>query len=252
MAADDVIDLNTFILEKLPPTIYYIPEFITEEEEKALWKSVYDAPKPKWTRLLNRRLQNWGGLPHPKGMIAEKMPQWLGTYCDKIALLGVFQDKTPNHVLVNEYLPGQGIMPHTDGPLYYPVVSNITLGSHSVLDFYHSISSDADNISSTGDTMAEGHQVEKKEDGNREISLEERYIGSVLLEPRSLVLTMNDMYENYLHGIADVKKDQINEKMANLHLTSAVQGEEKDRNTRISLTIRFVPKVLKTKIKLGR
>ena len=29
---------------------------------------------------------------------------------DKITSLGVFVDKPPNHVLVNEYLAGQGIM----------------------------------------------------------------------------------------------------------------------------------------------
>ena len=39
-------------------------------------------------------------------------------------------------MLVNEYLAGQGIMAHTDGPLYYPTIATITLGSHTVLDFY--------------------------------------------------------------------------------------------------------------------
>ena len=36
--------------------------------------------------------------------------QWLSDCCGKVAALGVFGDKTPNHVLVNEYAPGQGIM----------------------------------------------------------------------------------------------------------------------------------------------
>ena len=27
--------------------------------------------------------------------------------------------------------------PHTDGPLYFPTVANITLGSHTVLEWYH-------------------------------------------------------------------------------------------------------------------
>ena len=36
---------------------------------------VNSAPKPKWKQLSNRRLQNWGGQPHPKGMIAEKLPK---------------------------------------------------------------------------------------------------------------------------------------------------------------------------------
>ena len=37
-------------------------------------------------------------------------PQWLEIYAKKIAELGVFEDRVPNHVLVNEYQPGQGIM----------------------------------------------------------------------------------------------------------------------------------------------
>jgi hypothetical protein len=36
--------------------------------------------------------------------------QWLKIYTEKVADLGVFGDKMPNHVLVNEYLAGQGIM----------------------------------------------------------------------------------------------------------------------------------------------
>ena len=44
--------------------------------------------------------------------------QWLETYAKKIAALGMFEDKVPNHVLVNEYEAGQGIMVgrYTPGP----------------------------------------------------------------------------------------------------------------------------------------
>ena len=36
--------------------------------------------------------------------------QWLEKYCKKLGEFKVFEENTPNHVLVNEYLPGQGIM----------------------------------------------------------------------------------------------------------------------------------------------
>ena len=37
--------------------------------------------------------------------------QWLSVYCDRISQLDVFGgDRVANHVLVNEYTPGQGIM----------------------------------------------------------------------------------------------------------------------------------------------
>uniref|UniRef100_A0A671U7C4 AlkB homolog 6 n=1 Tax=Sparus aurata TaxID=8175 RepID=A0A671U7C4_SPAAU len=85
------------------------------------------SPKTKWTQLSGRRLQNWGGLPHPKGMLAEKMPDWLQTYCEKISSLGAFSGKTANHVLVNEYKQGEGIMPHEDGPLNLPQAASRTI-----------------------------------------------------------------------------------------------------------------------------
>ena len=33
------------------------------------------------------------------------------------------------------------LQPHEDGDLYYPTVSTITLGSHTLLDFYHRLDS---------------------------------------------------------------------------------------------------------------
>lgn len=36
--------------------------------------------------------------------------QWLSSLTQRLADLRVFGDNAPNHVLVNEYTPGQGIM----------------------------------------------------------------------------------------------------------------------------------------------
>jgi alkylated DNA repair protein alkB family protein 6 len=103
-----MVDLNEFKVEKCPQTVFYIPNFITQEEEEYLMRNIYDSPKPKWTQLKNRRLQNWGGIPHPKGMISENIPNWLNTYCNKIGSLNIFDNKIPNHILINEYEAGQG------------------------------------------------------------------------------------------------------------------------------------------------
>lgn len=48
--------------------------------------------------------------------------KWLQSYAEKIAGLGKFEDKIPNHVLVNEYTAGQGIMVGTvwSGFDHYP------------------------------------------------------------------------------------------------------------------------------------
>jgi alkylated DNA repair dioxygenase AlkB len=37
-------------------------------------------------------------------------PQWLLVFTQKIGKLDLFGGKQPNHVLVNEYQPGEGIM----------------------------------------------------------------------------------------------------------------------------------------------
>ncbi|XP_070576461.1 alpha-ketoglutarate-dependent dioxygenase alkB homolog 6-like isoform X2 [Ptychodera flava] len=226
-----------------PPTAYYIPNFITKDEEEFLIEQVYAAPKPKWTQLSNRRLQNWGGIPHPKGMVAEKLPKWLELYTEKVSALGVFQDKKPNHVLVNEYESGQGIMPHEDGPLFYPVISTISLGSHAILNYYHHPTSQVKSQATESDIQA----VDKV------CPLEDRLFASLLLEPCSLLISKDDIYSKYLHGINESTTDTLTVKVCNLNSCPGRKpGDLLERNTRISLTIRHVPKVLKVKLKLGK
>ena len=104
-----------------------------------------------------------------------------------------------------------------------------------MLDFYYHLEHAKDHSS---------HQPENESD----ILLKDRHFASVLLEPRSLVLVSDDMYKVHLHGIADRLCDVVTDKVANLHSTSAQIGDELERGTRVSLTIRNVPKVLKAKL----
>lgn len=230
-----IATLESYRVEQAPPTVYYVPNFISKFEEDYLLQQVYSAPKPKWTQLSGRRLQNWGGLPHPRGMLAEKIPEWLENYAEKISSYGVFDGKVANHVLVNEYNPGEGIMPHEDGPLYFPTVTTISLGSHTLLNFYHPV---------------------RKEEHDEEASIpqteENRYFLSLLVEPRSLLILRDEMYITYLHGIKPLYEDTINENIANIKATNASIGDTLARSRRVSLTIRYVPKILKTTVFLGR
>ena len=72
----------------------------------------------------------------------------------------------------------------------------------------------------------------------------ERHIGGVLLERCSLVLVQEQMYTSYLHGIREVTCDHITNSVANIGMTSFSTGETIQRETRVSLTIRNVPKVI--------
>lgn len=209
-----VIDLEIFRVKNVPPTIYYIPNFITPEEESHIIKNVYSVPKPKWTCLSNRKLQDYGGVPHEKGMIPEKIPDWLQKYVNKVADLDVFDGKTPNQVLVNEYLPKQGIMPHTDGPLFYPTITTISCGSGTVLKF-----------------------LENNE--------KRHTVCEVYLERCSLVVVKEELYTKYLHTIEEKDCDSL-ENCANSNVIP--ENIPLKRGTRISLTIRNVPKVCKIKL----
>ncbi|XP_056652062.1 alpha-ketoglutarate-dependent dioxygenase alkB homolog 6 isoform X2 [Monodelphis domestica] len=276
--------LEPFRVEQVPPIIYYVPDFISEQEETKLLRQVYEAPKPKWTQLSGRKLQNWGGLPHPKGMVPEQLPQWLQRCVDTVSGLGLFGGAKANHVLVNEYRPGEGIMPigwdwpgrrrgrcprpgmfwsaetvrgraghrrerpgcqdpkgleaapHEDGPLYYPTVSTISLGSHTILDLY----------------PPRGPELEKDPQEEQQSQLHPKF--SLLLEPRSLLVLRGEAYTHFLHGIRPTLMDSLTETpVANASACPSAQpGALLPRGTRVSLTIRRVPRVLRTSLLLSK
>jgi alkylated DNA repair protein alkB family protein 6 len=108
--------MEAHLIPDLPPSIYYIPSFITPQEEASLLQKI---PSNRWVQLSNRRLQ-----AHPAQLTANNtllasapLPPWLASpIVERIHALGVFDDgdggKGINHCLVNEYEPGQGIMAH--------------------------------------------------------------------------------------------------------------------------------------------
>ncbi|KAJ0183544.1 hypothetical protein K1T71_001520 [Dendrolimus kikuchii] len=224
---DNNFDITNYRVTAADPNAYYVPEFISESEEKMIMSNIYAVPKPKWTQLSNRRLQNWGGIPHSKGMIAETIPPWLNEYLEKIHSLNLMSGKRPNHVLVNEYLAGQGIMPHLDGSLFYPTITTISVGSHTILKFFEP-STDSDRT-----------------------SIQPAF--SFLLEPRSLLVLQDKLFNYYLHCIEEINEDILDENVINLNLCSGkyVRGVTLKRDTRISLTIRHVPKTTSFKIGIG-
>ncbi|KLO17782.1 hypothetical protein SCHPADRAFT_900330 [Schizopora paradoxa] len=259
-------------------SVHYIPNFVSEEEEEYIIRQINNAPKPKWKTLPNRRLQVWGGEITKSGkLLKQPLPAFLNKFPDIISRLrglGVFKDSKigqPNHVIVNEYLPGQGIMPHEDGPRYHPVVCTISLGSHTVVNYYRYL---AQEKQSSPESVKEG--VESASDGKPGAPrpIDTKPVLSVLLEPRSLVITSSELYAQHLHGISPVVEDKFtalnseddaledetgeadsnsNEDrilVANAALLgganereAVLKGSVLERSTRISLTCRSVEQV---------
>ncbi|KAK8984260.1 hypothetical protein V6N11_029577 [Hibiscus sabdariffa] len=190
-------NLNNFIVGDLP-TLFYIPDFVTESEQAQLLNNIYQAPVSKWKCLKNRRLQNWGGVVHEKGLLPQDLPPWLAKITERICEESGLFPSAINHVLINEYLPNQGIMPHQDGPAYYPVVAILSLGSPVVMDFTPHSRLDSCKNTSTDNNGAEKHHP-----------------FSALLMPR-----------NYLHGIEDNEVHRfdkvVNENEAMSRSTSSV------------------------------
>lgn len=226
----------------IPDTMFYIPNFITSEEETNLLSSL---PSNRWIQLQHRRLQTHPSqLSKSNTLLGAPLPQWLtDPIISKFKTLGLFDDsphQAPNHCLINEYKPGEGIMPHEDGSAYYPIVATVSLCSTLCLDIYEKRKED-DTASS--------------EDASK---LNPKW--RVLQEPRSLLVTCGSAYTDTLHGISEVETDVdlTPETIANWGLlgNSQVFADEdgmSSRETRISLTYRDVLKVSKAGFKiLGR
>ncbi|KAL5783780.1 hypothetical protein ACOSP7_008809 [Xanthoceras sorbifolium] len=260
------------------PTLMYVPDFITETEESQLLNNIYGSPVSKWKSLKNRRLQNWGGVVHEKGLLPQDLPPWLTKITQRIYEKSGLFPLAINHVLINEYLPNQGIMPHQDGPAYFPVVAILSLGSPVVMDFtpHSKLRTSTDTSKNDVDCRSSGGQpfvpeTDELIDNHRPFS--------ILLMPRSLLIFKDDAYSgkfsssifaDYLHGIKDSEVQQYNgvvnetEALTNYKLGSSSLSSSKKAievmrsndakiihrsSTRVSLTCRLVLKVHKNLFK---
>lgn len=79
-----------------------------------------------------------GGSVSSKGLVEERnLPEWLNEIMDAVHKNFLLPRgfPRPNHALINVYEPGDGIMPHEDGPAYSPYATVLSLGSSTVFDF---------------------------------------------------------------------------------------------------------------------
>ncbi|KAL4176455.1 hypothetical protein KRP22_001397 [Phytophthora ramorum] len=183
------------------PGVFYIPNWITQDEEDAVLERVYAVPDDNelWVRLKHRRLQMWGG--EVKDPFEPKpLPQWLMQISQTLVDAGFFsEEKTPNHALINEYGAEDCILPHEDGPAYFPFVAIISTGAECRVTFeLHRDLASTDNQGVSAATELVPHF-------------------DFQLERRSLLMFTGEAYRRYLHSIDNVEV-----------------------GTRISLTVRHV------------
>ncbi|KAG0143944.1 hypothetical protein CROQUDRAFT_48041 [Cronartium quercuum f. sp. fusiforme G11] len=285
------------------PEIFLIPDFITRAEESYLSQKTDQVGNSNmviepgnsisiraggWQHIKHRRSMYWGGTLTAKGsLIPRDLPgfvnhEWPNVF-QRISRLGIFSDSSskqdpfiePNHCLVNEYLPGDGILPHQDGPAYFPTVATLSLDAHTTYDFYsyiddHSISPSFPETLSTKIPTLVIHPPSQESTSpvnttsptatGRPISPDP--IFSLFVPRRSLIIIRSRCYTDLLHAIPNRRVDRLNKDLcqtlnwdpnSDLHMIlSQSIDPQLERERRISLTCRRVERVIKGLSRFGK
>jgi alkylated DNA repair protein alkB family protein 6 len=179
--------------------------WISHEEAAVFMQEIYKNP---WKTLNGRRVQQFSSLLTPQ---SSPIPQFLETLAEKVSLqveevLEKYKGKVLNHVLVNEYKPGEGILAHTDGLKYEAVVATISLAGSCILKFTPRNPSD------------DAFQV--------------------WIPQNSLYIHHDSCYLDYLHAVEASPSDTLTN---SVHLVPPnLLGKEIQRTLRVSVTFRIV------------
>lgn len=156
----------------------YLPNFVSEAEHDFLLDLI---DKETWINDLKRRVQHYGykydyrfhKIDH--NMKIAELPTGLMKFAIRLKEQGIFTE-IPDQVIVNEYMPGQGITNHIDClPCFSDTIASLSLGSQCVMNFT------------------------KKDDKNNAIPY--------LLEKASMIILKEDARYCWMHGIKMAKTD---------------------------------------------
>jgi len=160
----------------------YIPNYIDSKTEMKLIQQI---DKQSWICDLKRRVQHYGYKYDYKArridltMRIGQLPIWIKNIAIRLQEDGYFFE-IPDQVIINEYLPGQGITPHIDcKPCFEDTIISISLGSAATMIFSNDIT-------------------------------EEKI--PILLRRRSLVVLKNESRFIWKHSIPARKSDKIHGK----------------------------------------
>lgn len=161
------------------PGLSYLDGFVGAAEQAALLEAIDAGP---WRTDLKRRVQHYGyRYDYRARSVSENdalgpLPEWLLPSCRRLVEWGVFST-LPDQVIVNEYLPGQGIAAHTDCvPCFGATIASLSLGAPITLA-----------LSETA--IGAGHAVR--------------------LAPRSLLVLSGPARSRWRHGIAARRWDVV-------------------------------------------
>lgn len=94
-----------------------------------------------WSTELKRRVQHYGykynyrARSITKDMATMPIPDWAMEIAKRLTDLKYF-DTLPDQLIINEYLPGQGITSHIDcEPCFLGTVASVSLGSTAIMQF---------------------------------------------------------------------------------------------------------------------
>ena len=122
------------------PGLKLIPGFLTPKEQSLCVQRV-DGATQEWRNDLQRRVQHYGWRYDYRAraitpdMHLGALPGWLHQLAERLYReTGAF-GHIPEQVIVNEYLPGQGIGTHIDHPGFGPTVCTVSLLDDWEMDF---------------------------------------------------------------------------------------------------------------------
>lgn len=153
------------------PGLAYIPYYVTEHEERQLVAAIDTEP---WDTSWDRRRQPYGASYGKQTEAGRAIPPWGVALARRMHEEGL-SERPFDQMLVNEYLPGQGIAWHRDYDPFDRTVVSLSLLAACVMDF-------------------------------RPIKTGRR--ASLLLQRRSLLVLSDAARYDWEHGIARRKNDR--------------------------------------------
>lgn len=156
----------------------YVADFLTDEDERSLIAAIDGEP---WLDDLWRRVQHYVYRYDYKNRSVDSsqklgaLPAWAQPVAQRLAA-NEYMATVPDQLIVNEYMPGQGIGAHVDAPAFGPVICSVSLGTPCVMDLT--------------EVRGEGRE-------------------SIVLAPRSLLVLGGEARHRWKHAIPVRESDRI-------------------------------------------